>query len=44
MNAKKIEKARKLYDSRQHTVADIADMLNVSVATIYRHLGLRKAA
>src|SRR5664279_2810598 len=44
MNAKKIDKARKLYDSRQHTVAEIADMLNVSVATIYRHLGETKAA
>ncbi len=41
MNAKKIDKARKLYDSRQHTVADIAEMLNVSVATIYRHLDER---
>jgi DNA invertase Pin-like site-specific DNA recombinase len=38
MNAKKIDKARKLYDSRQHTVAEIAEMLDVSVATIYRHL------
>jgi hypothetical protein len=34
MNAKKVERARKLYDSRQHTVADIAEILNVSVATI----------
>jgi DNA invertase Pin-like site-specific DNA recombinase len=38
MNAKKIEKARTLYDSRKHTVSEIAEMLNVSVATIYRHL------
>jgi DNA invertase Pin-like site-specific DNA recombinase len=38
MSAKKIDKARKLYDSRQHTVAEIAEMLNVSVATVYRHL------
>ena len=38
MNAKKIDKARKLYDSKQHTVAEIAEMLHVSVATIYRHL------
>ncbi len=38
MNAKKISTARKLYDSRQHNVAEIAQMLNVSVATIYRHL------
>ena len=43
MNPKKIDKARKLYDSRQHTVAEIAEMLNVSVATIYRHLGARAA-
>jgi predicted transcriptional regulator len=38
MNAKKVTTARKLYDSRQHTVAEIAEMLDVSVATIYRHL------
>jgi DNA invertase Pin-like site-specific DNA recombinase len=38
MDAKKKDKARKLYDSRQHTVAEIAEMLNVSVATVYRHL------
>jgi len=38
MNAKKIATARKLYDSREHTVAEIAEMLDVSVATIYRHL------
>jgi DNA invertase Pin-like site-specific DNA recombinase len=44
MNAKKSEKARTLYDSRQHTVAEIAEMLNVSVATVYRHLGPAKAA
>jgi len=44
MNAKKIDKARKLYDSRQHTVAEIAEMLDVSVATIYRHLEPAQAA
>jgi DNA invertase Pin-like site-specific DNA recombinase len=44
MNAKKIDKARKLYDSRQHTVSEIAEMLNVSVATVYRHLNSSKAA
>ena len=38
MDAKKIDKARKLYASRQHTVAEIAEMLHVSVATVYRHL------
>ena len=42
MNAKKIDKARKLYDSNQHTVAEIAEMLHVSVATIYRHLSQTK--
>ena len=40
---KKIDKARKLYDSRQHTVAEIAEMLHVSVATIYRHLDQTQA-
>ena len=44
MNVKKIDKARKLYDSRQHTVAEIAEMLNVSVATVYRHLNSSEAA
>jgi DNA invertase Pin-like site-specific DNA recombinase len=43
MDAKKIDKARKLYDSGQHTVAEIAEMLAVSVATIYRHLSPRVA-
>lgn len=43
MTAQKIDKARKLYDSQQHTVAEIAEMLNVSVATIYRHLKLQAA-
>ena len=43
MNAKKVEKARTLYDSRKHTVSEIAEMLNVSVATIYRHLESGKA-
>jgi DNA invertase Pin-like site-specific DNA recombinase len=38
MNPKKVATARKLYDSREHTVAEIAEMLDVSVATIYRHL------
>ena len=43
MTPKKVEKARKLYDSREHTVAEIAEMLGVSVATVYRHLGERAA-
>jgi DNA invertase Pin-like site-specific DNA recombinase len=44
MNAKKIATARKLYDSREHTVAEIAEMLDVSVATVYRHLRSNDAA
>jgi DNA invertase Pin-like site-specific DNA recombinase len=44
MNAKKIDKARKLYGSRQHSVAEIGEMLNVSVATIYRHLNAKSTA
>src|SRR5664280_726216 len=42
MNPKKVDKARKLYESRQYTVAEIGEMLNVSVATVYRHLGRSK--
>lgn len=41
MNPKKIDKARKLYGSRQHTVTEIAEMLGVSVATVYRNLADR---
>jgi len=44
MDAKKIDRAQKLYDSRDHTVAEIAEMLDVSVATIYRHLSRESAA
>ncbi len=44
MNATKIEKARKLYASQDHTVVEIAEMLGVSVATVYRHLGRDQAA
>ena len=44
MNAKKIDKARKLYDSREYSVAEIAEMLDVSVATIYRHLNAQSTA
>ena len=31
--------ARQMYDSRQHTLAEIARTLGVSRASIYRHLG-----
>jgi AcrR family transcriptional regulator len=40
----KVAAARELYDSQQQTVAEIAEMLDVSVATIYRHLGNGEAA
>jgi AcrR family transcriptional regulator len=42
MTPTKIEKARQLYASRDHTVAEIAQMLGVSSATIYRHLGFER--
>src|SRR5664280_1778378 len=38
MNAKKVATAKKLYDSREHTVEAIAKTLGVSRKTIYRHL------
>lgn len=38
MDPKKINTARKLYASQQHTIPKIAKMLGVSTATIYRHL------
>jgi len=44
MNKKKVAQAQKLYESRDHTVAEIAELLGVSVATIYRHLRSDKAA
>ena len=44
MDAKKVATARKLYDSQEHTVAEIAAMLDVSVATVYRHLRSGTAA
>ena len=39
MTAEKITMARQLYDSRLYTVEAIAQSLNVSRASIYRHLG-----
>ncbi len=36
--------ARELYDSRKHTVAEIARMLGVSRGTIYNHIGTEGGA
>jgi DNA invertase Pin-like site-specific DNA recombinase len=38
LDEKKVATARKLYGSREHTVPEIARMLGVSVATVYRNL------
>ncbi len=35
----KLATARALYDQRQHTVAQIAEIVGVTRSTIYRHLG-----
>ena len=38
MTAEKVELARRMYESREHTVAAIAEVLGVSRASIYCHL------
>ena len=38
MSEQEIAKAQSLYNSRDHSVAEIGEMLGVSPATIYRHL------
>jgi DNA invertase Pin-like site-specific DNA recombinase len=38
MTAEKLRVARELYDAREHTTAQIARVLGVSRATLYRHL------
>lgn len=38
MPATKISQARAMYDSKEHTVQEIADSFGVSRPTIYRHL------
>jgi AcrR family transcriptional regulator len=39
MSAEKLAVARTMYDSREHTTAKIAEVVGVSRATLYRHLG-----
>lgn len=41
-DAKKIERALKLYDSKEHSIADIKAMTGVKKATLYRELNIRK--
>lgn len=38
MSAEKLEVARTMYESGEHTTAKIAETLGVSRATLYRHL------
>jgi DNA invertase Pin-like site-specific DNA recombinase len=38
MTASKLAIARQMYDSREHKMADIAAVVGVSRATLYRHL------
>lgn len=38
MSAAKIRQARAMYDQKEHTVQEIAEVLGVSRPTIYRHL------
>ena len=42
MSAEKLAVARTMYDSREHTTAKIAEVLGVSRATLYRHLGAQR--
>ena len=38
MTPQKVKVARKMYDSQEHTVEEIAKTVGVSRKTIYRHL------
>jgi DNA invertase Pin-like site-specific DNA recombinase len=44
MTPEKLSVARTMYDSRQHTSAKIAEVLEVSRATLYRHLAAEPPA
>ena len=43
MTVDKVAVARRMYESREHTVAAIAAVLEVSRASVYRHLGEPRA-
>ena len=38
MDAGLIEKAKRLYDSNEYTVAEISELTGVKKTTLYRHL------
>jgi AcrR family transcriptional regulator len=38
LNAKKIELAKKLYASKEHTIVEICEAVGVSEATLYKYL------
>jgi len=42
MSAAPLAVARSMYDSREHTTAKIPEVLGVSRATFYRHLGAQR--
>ena len=44
LDVKKTNTARTLYESGSHTVAEIADMLGVGTATVYRYLSANPTA
>jgi len=41
VKAKKIEKALKLYDSKEYSIQEIVGMTGISQATLYRYIGKR---
>ena len=42
LSPKQVEVARDLYAGGEHTVSEIAKIVGVSRATVYRHLGASK--
>lgn len=42
LNAKQIASINKLYDSKQHTIAEICTLFSISKPTLYKHLNTKK--